>query len=75
MNGRMTLHPRCTHLVRALGDYTRAKRANQWMDDHEDPQHPHEDLVDPLCGGLTLGFPEGGMPPRRLRSVSTVGLA
>ena len=39
--------------------------ADQWMDYAEDPQHPHEDLIDPLAGGLKLEFPEGRTPPRR----------
>jgi hypothetical protein len=45
------------------------------MDDPEDPQHPHEGLVAPLCGGLKLEFPEGRTPPPRLRSVSSARLA
>ena len=55
----LTIHPRCRRLITALRCYTRARRADQWMDYPEDPQHPHEDLVDPLCGGLKLEFPQG----------------
>jgi len=44
------------------------------MDYPDDPQHPHEDLVDPLCGGLKLEFPKGRTPPPRLRSVNAAGL-
>ena len=36
------------------------------MDYAEDPQHPHEDLIDPLAGGLKLEFPEGRLPPPQL---------
>ena len=32
------------------------------MDYAEDPQHPHEDLIDPLAGGLKLEFPQGRTP-------------
>ena len=53
-NVRLTLHPRCKHLDAALRSYTRARRAGQWMDYPADPQHPHEDLVDALRGGLKL---------------------
>ncbi len=58
----LTIHPRCRHLVLALRCYARAKRASQWMDYAEDPQHPWEDLIDPLAGGLKLEFPEGRAP-------------
>jgi hypothetical protein len=65
----LTIHPRCRHLISAMQSYTRARRANQWMDYAEDPQHPHEDLIDPLCGGLKLQFPEGRAPAPSLRTV------
>ncbi len=32
------------------------------MDYAEDPQHPHEDLIDPVAGGLKLEFPQGRTP-------------
>ena len=60
----LTIHPRCRRLITALQCYARARRADQWMDYPEDPQHPHEDLVDPLCGGLKLEFPAGPHAPR-----------
>jgi hypothetical protein len=63
----LTIHPRCKRLIAALASYARAKRAGQWMDYPEDPQHPHEDMVDPLCGGLKLEMPEGRTPPPNLR--------
>jgi hypothetical protein len=56
---RLLLHPRCTALADALANYRRAKRQGQWQDHPEDPQHPHEDLVDALRGGLRAEFPEG----------------
>jgi hypothetical protein len=58
----LTIHPRCRHLIRALQCYARAKRGTQWMDYAQDPQHPHEDLIDPLAGALKLEFPEGRAP-------------
>jgi hypothetical protein len=54
---RLTVHPRCRHLVSAFGNYQRAKRAGQWMDWPEDPQHPAEDLIDALKGGLYARIP------------------
>ena len=56
---RLTIHPRCTVTIRAMENYRRAKRAGQWQDYPEDPQHPHEDVVDALRGGLRVCFPEG----------------
>jgi hypothetical protein len=70
----LTIHPRCRRLITALQCYTRARRADQWMDYPEDPQHPHEDLVDPLCGGLKLEFPAGRAPEPQLRRVHARGL-
>ena len=54
---RLTIHPRCKHLDAALRSYARARRLGQWMDYPADPQHPHEDLVDALRGGLSLSLP------------------
>ena len=55
----LIVHPRCTHLIDAMANYKRAKRANQWIEKPEDPQHPYEDLVDALRGGLADKFPDG----------------
>jgi hypothetical protein len=65
----LTIHPRCRSLITAFQCYARAKRGSQWMDYAEDPQHPHEDLIDPLAGGLKLEFPEGRAPRPALRTV------
>ena len=51
--------------IRALQNYRRAKRGGQWQDYPEDPQHPHEDLVDALRGGLRALLPRGPTPPNR----------
>lgn len=56
---RLFVHPRCVATIRGLANYRRAQRAGQWQDYPEDPQHPHEDLVDALRGGLRDAFPEG----------------
>jgi hypothetical protein len=65
----LTIHPRCRRLILAMQCYSRAQRANQWMDYAEDPQHPWEDLIDPLAGGLKLEFPEGRAPVPQLSRV------
>jgi hypothetical protein len=66
---RLTIHPRCKHLIAAMRGYERAKRGPQWLDKPRDVQHPHEDLVDPLAGALKLEFPEGRTPPPNLRNL------
>ncbi|WP_165072101.1 hypothetical protein [Paludisphaera rhizosphaerae] len=55
----LAVHPRCVRTIAALQSYARAKRAGQWQDYPEDPQHPHEDLVDALRGGLKICLPNG----------------
>jgi hypothetical protein len=52
----LTIHPRCRALTDAFLSYRRAKRADQWVDYPEDPQHPSEDLIDSLRGGLWPQF-------------------
>lgn len=49
---RLKVHPRCRSLTNAFGNYRRAKRQDQWTDKPEDPQHPFEDVMDSLRGGL-----------------------
>jgi hypothetical protein len=56
---RLLVHPRCQRLIAALRGYTRARRAGQWMDYPADPQHPHEDLIDALRGGVKLMLADG----------------
>lgn len=55
--GRLSIHPRCERLIRAFQGYQRARRQGQWMDYPEDPQHPHEDVMDALRGGLYARLP------------------
>ena len=71
---RLRIHPRCRHLIRAFQSYARAKRNNHWMDYPEPECHPHEDLIDPLAGGLTLEFPEGRTPQPQLRRIHAASL-
>jgi hypothetical protein len=49
---QLTVHPRCRSLTDAFVSYRRARRGDQWVDYPEDPQHPAEDLIDSLRGGL-----------------------
>ena len=56
---KLAIHPRCVNLIDALANYRRAKRGGQYVDQPVDPQHPYEDLIDPLRSGLLNKFPEG----------------
>jgi hypothetical protein len=60
------IHPRCKRTIAAFQNYRRAKRGGQWMDYPEDPQHPHEDLLDALRGGIKVLMPEGRKPQPKL---------
>jgi hypothetical protein len=64
---RLKIHPRCKHLATAFLSYARARRSGQWMDYPADPQHPHEDLIDALRGGLRVALPDGAAPAEPLR--------
>ncbi len=66
---RLRIHPRCERLIRSMGNYRRARRGGQFQDYPEDPQHPHEDLVDALRGGLRDLFPQGRVPRPTLTRV------
>jgi hypothetical protein len=63
----LKIHPRCESLRQALRDYRRARRGGQWQDYPEDPQHPAEDLVDALRGGLKVELPDGRRVPPALK--------
>jgi hypothetical protein len=66
---RLKIHPRCKGLIAAFQGYTRAKRSGQWQDYPEDPQHPHEDLMDALRGGLVaLNNEQKVLLPSELRA-------
>jgi hypothetical protein len=56
----LQLHGRCEKLRAALQQYARKRTGRgDWLDEPADPQHPHEDLVDALRGGIRDRFPEG----------------
>jgi phage terminase large subunit len=63
------IHPRCQKLIDALVSYARAKRAGQLMDWPEDPQHPAEEMIDSLRGGLCAVFPDARAKPPNIRSI------
>lgn len=58
----MFLNPRCKALKTAFENYRRAQLGGQWMDYPQERQHPYEDMIDALRGGLKIVFPEGRRP-------------
>ncbi len=57
----LMIHPRCRHLIKALRAFRRkqVKNTQVFLDEPEDPQHPAEDLIEALRGGLRVAFPAG----------------
>jgi hypothetical protein len=69
-SGSLLIHPRCAHLKAAFQNYVRKRGpGGDWQDVPEDPQHPHEDLMDALRGGIRDRFPEARLEPPHLRRV------
>ncbi len=56
------VHPRCTGTRRAFMQYRRAKVGGVWLDEPQDPQHPEEEYIDSLAGGLNVVYPHGRQP-------------
>jgi phage terminase large subunit-like protein len=74
-SGCLVIHPRCVLLKAAFQNYARACRAGEWLDAPAEPQHPHEDLIDALRGGIRDRFPEGRVEQPRLRTIHAAGLS
>jgi len=73
--GCLLIHPRCTQVKAAMQNYLRKQSAGgEWLDEPVDPQHPYEDLIDALRGGVRDRFPEGRTPASNLRTVHAGGL-
>lgn len=66
---RLRVHPRCRRLIDAFRSYRRDSVRGQWLDKPADPQHPAEDLIDPVRGLLMSRFPGGRRPPSGLPRV------
>lgn len=58
------VHPRCKMMRAALLSRSRARSGRQWLDFPAKPDHPHEDVVDALAGGLNLIYPRGRISNR-----------
>jgi len=66
----LTIHPRCVRLIEAFETYVRKKGSDgNFMDEPADPQHPAEDAIDAIAGGLVQEFPSGRLPAPVFRTV------
>lgn len=74
LGGNLQVHPSCRMLRTALLNFKRKRRNNQWIDEPEDPQHPHEDLIEALRGGLLDKWPNGRRPDLKLRKARVTHL-
>jgi hypothetical protein len=70
--GLLLIHPRCAKLKAAFQNYVRKQAPRgDWLDEPADPQHPYEDLIDALHGGIRDRFPEGRRRAMPRRGVPT----
>ena len=57
-------------LKASLQNHTRGRTSHgDWLDEPADPQHPHEDVIDAIRGGIGDRSPEGrpqAVPLRRV---------
>lgn len=54
------INPRCKHTVSAFKNYARKKRGDDYYPDTPaDPQHPFEEIIDAISGGLLEIYPNG----------------
>lgn len=74
LGGNLLVHPRCKATRTALLNFRRKRKNNQWIDDPEDPQHPHEDIIEALRGGLLDKWPRGRRPDLKLHRVRSTHL-
>jgi phage terminase large subunit-like protein len=72
---RLLIHPRCVHLIKAFQNYRRKEsNTGEFLDDPVDPQHPFEDHMDALRGGVRDAMPEGRKAPPNVRTIHASGL-
>ena len=70
----LVIHPRCVKLIQAFQTYKRKRVHGQLTDRPEDPQHPAEDMIDPLAGGLKLESPDGRSPLPQFKQIHAGGI-
>lgn len=58
----LLIHSRAKNIIEAFVNYRRAERGGYVLNEPKDPQHPYEDSMDALRGGIRDEFPEGHRP-------------
>jgi phage terminase large subunit-like protein len=71
--GNLTIHPRCTRLNDAFRNYCRQRRRGEWIDSPAD-NHPEEDLIDAIRGGIRDALPASAALAPGLRQVHASGI-
>ena len=73
--GCLLIHPRCVQLKAVFQNFVRRQSSSgEWLDEPVDPQHPHEDLMDVLRGGVRDRFSEGRIEPPQWSHLRASGL-
>jgi hypothetical protein len=69
--GQRTLlvHPRCKMTIAAFKNYQKEKHGEVFGVKPKDPQHPWEEMIDALAGGLLARYPNGRQAPADPRRV------
>lgn len=66
------IHPRCKMMISSFKNYQKEKRGEVYGVKPKDPQHPWEEMIDALAGGLLARWPNGRKVPDPKRLVIPV---
>jgi hypothetical protein len=66
----LLVHPRCKMLISAFKNYQKEKRGEVFGVRPKDPQHPWEEMIDALAGGLLARYPNGRKGPADPRRIT-----
>ena len=67
--GQLTIHPRCTKVIDAFNNYAKKRRSGGEFIDEPADEHPHEDMMDALRGGIRDAMPSGRPAQSSLRPI------
>jgi hypothetical protein len=70
----LKIHPRCTMLIKSFREYSRKQVGDIILPEPKDPQHPWEEMIDALSGGLLAKYPNGRTAAAPGRRVHIAGL-
>jgi hypothetical protein len=64
------INPGCQHVISAFNNFAREERAGEFLDCPKGLQHPHEDVMDALRGGIRDAMPEGRKEAPQFRTIN-----